>query len=74
MVDFCQRYGDKILQQQHEPGGPIALEGDTLHKIQREIEKRIPLDKIEERRKWRDDRLVEIFSLKLQEKKKSNDK
>ena len=68
--DFCQRYGDKILQQQIESGGPIALEGETLHIIQKEIEKRIPLDKIEERRNWRDDRLTEIFRLKLQEKKK----
>lgn len=71
MVDFCQRYADKILQQQIESGGPIALEGDTLHKIQGELEKRIPLDKLEDRRKWRDERLVELFKLKMQEKKKA---
>ena len=69
MVDFCRRYGEDIYRQQVESGGPIALEGDTLRKIQQEIEKRIPLDKIEERRKWRDDRLTEIFRLKQQEKK-----
>ena len=69
MEDFCQRYGKDIYRQQVESGGPIVLEGDTLHKIQEEIEKRIPLDKIEERRKWRDDRLTELFRLKLQEQK-----
>ena len=74
MEDFCQRYGDKILQQQVESGGPVALEGDILHKIQKEIEKRIPMDKIDERRKWRDDRLTEIFKLKLQEKKQAKEK
>ena len=69
MEDFCEKYGEGIFLQQVESGGPIALEGETLHKIQREIEKRIPLDKIEERRKWRDERLTEIFRLKLQSQK-----
>ncbi|XP_052212986.1 lambda-crystallin-like isoform X2 [Dreissena polymorpha] len=61
---FCSLYGDSIYELQNQSGPPIKLEGATLDIIQQQIEERIPLDKIEERRKWRDERLAELFKLK----------
>jgi len=36
----------------------------TTNKIAESLEKRIPLDKVEERKKWRDERLMELSMLK----------
>lgn len=39
-------------------------EGDTKDKIAESLEQRIPLDKVKERQKWRDERLMELAQLK----------
>ncbi|XP_052807117.1 lambda-crystallin homolog [Mya arenaria] len=61
---FCNMYGDAIYELQEQSGPPIRLEGATLQTIQQQIEQRIPLDKIDERRQWRDERLAELYRLK----------
>lgn len=40
------------------------MEGPTLDKIQNELASRIPLDQLNERRKWRDIRLASLQKLK----------
>lgn len=39
-------------------------EGDTKFKIAESLEERVPLDKIDARKKWRDERLMELATLK----------
>ena len=39
-------------------------EGDTKDRIAESLEKRVPLDKLAERQKWRDERLMELAMLK----------
>ncbi|KAL3837476.1 hypothetical protein ACJMK2_022830 [Sinanodonta woodiana] len=64
--DFCERYSKDIYTLQESFGPPIALEGELIDKVQEQMEKAIPLDKLEERRKWRDDRLSALARLKIQ--------
>ncbi|KAK3597073.1 hypothetical protein CHS0354_022079 [Potamilus streckersoni] len=64
--DFCERYSKDIYTLQESFGPPIALEGGLIDKVQQEMEKIIPLDKLEERRKWRDERLSALAKLKKQ--------
>lgn len=39
-------------------------EGETKNCIAESLEKRIPLEKVEERKKWRDERLMDLAMLK----------
>lgn len=64
MKDFCSMYGEPLYELQRQSGPPIRLEGAPLEKIQEELERQIPLDKINERREWRDQKLVELYKLK----------
>ena len=64
MKHFCSLYGNDIYEMQKQSGPPIRLEGATLDRIQEGLEESIPLDDIEAKRKWRDDKLVELFKLK----------
>lgn len=43
---------------------PKMHEGDTKNKIADSLEQRVPTDKIAERQKWRDERLMELAMLK----------
>ena len=43
---------------------PKMFEGDTKDRIAESLEKRIPLDKVEERINWRNERLIELAMLK----------
>lgn len=61
---FCSLYGESLYRLQAQSGPPIKLEGDTLDTIQQQLEKQIPLDEIENRREWRDERLAELYRLK----------
>ncbi|XP_045208459.2 lambda-crystallin homolog [Mercenaria mercenaria] len=64
MKHFCSMYGEPLYELQKQSGPPIRLEGEPLERIQEELEQQIPLDKIEERREWRDQKLAELFKLK----------
>ena len=61
---FCSLYADSIYRLQCQSGPPVKLEGATLDKIQQQLEEQIPLNEIEDRRKWRDDKLAELYKLK----------
>ena len=63
--DYCQRYGDNILTvcKTQEPAYP--LNGPTLETVRKAMEEKVPLDKLEERRKWRDNRLANLAIHKM---------
>ncbi|XP_062575253.1 lambda-crystallin-like [Saccostrea cucullata] len=64
MHSYGDRYRDMIYRVQSSFGPPKKMEGPTLEKIHNEIAARIPLDKLHERRKWRDIRLASLQKLK----------
>lgn len=67
IVDYCKRYADgayKVGQTLTIP--PVQYDVPTAEKVLEEIGKKIPLEKLSERRQWRDDRLAALATLKRQ--------
>ncbi|XP_056013885.1 lambda-crystallin-like [Ostrea edulis] len=73
MYSYGNRYAEMIYRVQSSFGPPRKMDGPILEKIHNEIASRIPLDKLHERRKWRDVRLASLQKLKngLDEKTES---
>eukprot|EP00112_Aurelia_sp_Birch-Aquarium-sp1_P023394 Seg696.1 transcript_id=Seg696.1/GoldUCD/mRNA.D3Y31 product=Lambda-crystallin protein_id=Seg696.1/GoldUCD/D3Y31 len=61
--DYCERYGSNIEKICTEEGGPRPLKGETAEKIHNAMCDVIPVEKLDERRKWRDTKLGELFKL-----------
>ncbi|OTF78194.1 lambda-crystallin-like protein [Euroglyphus maynei] len=63
-----REYFDKYAKGIHDVSmtfGPVPImEGPTADLIVKEMSQAIPLERLEQRRKWRDERLVELASLK----------
>lgn len=55
--DYCHRYGANITTVCESEVPPRSLAGPTLEALSTSLGSRIPLEKLEERRKWRDMRL-----------------
>lgn len=70
--DYCQRYGDNILTVCKTQEPPRSLSGATLEAINTAMEKKVPLDELEERRRWRDNRLAALAIHKMNMQKKEN--
>lgn len=72
-MDYCKRYADGAYNVQKETFKqiPVQYDVETAEKIQAEYNASIPLDKISEKRKWRDTRLANLAKMKkaLNEKK-----
>ena len=68
IVDYCKRYADGAYNVQKETFKPIPVQYDveTAEKIQTEYDASIPLDKIPDKRKWRDARLANLAKMKKQ--------
>ncbi|XP_062583587.1 lambda-crystallin-like [Saccostrea cucullata] len=68
IVDYCKRYADGAYNVQKETFKPIPVQYDveTAEKIQAEYNASIPLDKIPDKRKWRDTRLANLAKMKKQ--------
>ncbi|XP_078319843.1 lambda-crystallin homolog isoform X2 [Crassostrea virginica] len=68
IVDYCKRYADGAYNVQKETFKPIPVQYDveTAQKIQAEYDASIPLDKIPDKRKWRDARLANLAKMKKQ--------
>ncbi|XP_062574660.1 lambda-crystallin-like isoform X2 [Saccostrea cucullata] len=64
LLVFGDLYRETLYRVQCSFGPPKKMEGPTLEKIHNEIAARIPLDKLYERRKWRDIRLAHLQKLK----------
>ena len=63
MKDYCERYGSNIERICREEGGPRAMAGQTAEKIHEAMCNIVPVDKLEDRREWRDSKLGELFKL-----------
>ncbi|XP_065057577.1 lambda-crystallin-like [Rhopilema esculentum] len=61
--DYCERYGSNIERICREEGGPRTMAGQTAEKIHEAMCNIVPVDKLEERREWRDSKLGELFKL-----------
>lgn len=63
--DYCERYGDNILTVCKTQEPPRPLKGSTLETIRKAMEEKVPLDQLEERRRWRDNRLAALAIHKM---------
>ena len=64
MKNYCERYGETI-HKISEGFGPVEKwGGETGERINRDMEAMIPVDKLVERRRWRDARLAALATLK----------
>eukprot|EP00794_Sanderia_malayensis_P000418 gene419-1054_t len=61
--DYCERYAMNIEKVCVEEGGPRPLLGETAEKIHEAMCRIIPLEQLDERRKWRDEKLTELRRL-----------
>ena len=64
MLSYCDRYGDMIYKITSDFGPAPKWEGPTAEKIAREMNERLPVDTLPERRRWRDARLAALAKLK----------
>ena len=60
--DYCERYGSNIEKICKE-GGTRTMSGKTAEKIHEAMCNIVPVDKLEDRRVWRDTKLGELFKL-----------
>ena len=58
--DYCERYGANIVTVCETQAPPRPLTGPTLGVVKEAMEGAVPIDKLEERRKWRDSRLAAL--------------
>ena len=70
MRDYCERYGDNILTVCHTQEPPRPLSGTTLDTVSQAMEERVPLDRLDERRRWRDSRLAALAIHRMNVEKK----
>jgi hypothetical protein len=63
--DYCEQYGDNILTVCKTQEPPRPLSGPTLETVCKAMEKEVPLDRLEERRRWRDNRLAALAIHKM---------
>ncbi|KAF8778636.1 Lambda-crystallin like protein [Argiope bruennichi] len=73
MLDYCNRYGQGIYKVSDTFGPNPRMEGELAEKVHEEICKISPLEKLAERRQWRDARLTALAHMKriLNEQDKS---
>ncbi|CAC5392506.1 CRYL1 [Mytilus coruscus] len=66
IVDYCKRYAEGAVDVQKKTFKPIPTLYDvpTAEKIQAEYNNTMPLDKIQNKRLWRDNRLAALAKLK----------
>ena len=58
--DYCKRYGQNIVTVCESQAPPRPLTGPALDVIKQSMEGAVPIDKLDERRKWRDNRLAAL--------------
>ncbi|CAH1798673.1 unnamed protein product [Owenia fusiformis] len=61
---YSERYADTIFNVAQDFGPTPRMEGETLEIVHNDLASRIPLDKLNERRAWRDARLAGLAKLK----------
>ncbi|XP_042912403.1 lambda-crystallin [Parasteatoda tepidariorum] len=73
MRDYCNRYGEGIYKVSQTFGPNPLMEGEELQRLDEDICKISPLEKMSERRQWRDARLSALSKMKrvLEESEKA---
>ncbi|XP_070189451.1 lambda-crystallin-like isoform X2 [Littorina saxatilis] len=70
---YLDKYGPTILRLQSSMGPAGLMGGELAEEVEREMIKEVPLDRLAERRRWREVRIAHLSKLKrdidLQEKK-----
>lgn len=72
VVDYCERYGENItaICAEQDKLASRAMKGtETAKVIEAAMRKRVPFEMLAERRKWRDERLAQLFLLKHSQNK-----
>ncbi|CAL1300597.1 unnamed protein product [Larinioides sclopetarius] len=64
MLDYCNRYGQGIYKVSETFGPNPRMEDELAEKVHEEICKISPLEKLAERRQWRDARLTALAHMK----------
>ncbi len=64
MEEYFAKYSKGIYDVSATMGPPPKMEGATARLITEELTRAIPVEKLEERRKWRDQRLIALSQLK----------
>lgn len=73
MQEYCQLYGENIVTvcDTQKPSRPLS--GSTLEAVRQSMEGKVPLDKLSDRRKWRDNRLAALAIHKMNVQKKEDE-
>ncbi|CAG9858887.1 unnamed protein product [Phyllotreta striolata] len=63
-INYCKRYADTIYAVSKDFKPPCKFEGPHVPVIGKQLESDVPLDKLQERRNWRDLALTKLSQLK----------
>lgn len=61
---YCERYGETIYNVSKTLGPVTRFEGTTLEKVKEQLNQQVPLDKLQEKRAWRNTCLASLAKLK----------
>lgn len=64
MLSYCERYSKTIYAVSQTMGATPKMEGPVAEQVAKELEEMVPLDKLPERRAWRDACLTKLSQLK----------
>lgn len=70
MLNYCDRYAKTINAVSHTFGPIPKMEGEQAEEISRQLNEMVPLDKLQDRREWRDACLTKLSQLKNEMNKK----
>ena len=73
MDNYCQLYGANIRTVCETQAPARDLSGPTLETVSKAMEARVPLDRLGERRRWRDNRLAALAIHKMNMQKKEDE-
>ncbi|XP_046373997.2 lambda-crystallin-like isoform X1 [Haliotis rufescens] len=62
-MDLCNKYGEAVYRVQKTFAAPEKMGGPTVEKMFQQLELFCPLDKLQEKRQWRDGRLAALSRL-----------
>lgn len=68
MKEYFEKYSQSIYDVSADSGPVPKMEGATAQLITDQLTERIPVEKLQERRQWRDQRLIQLSLLKKQMK------
>lgn len=69
-TNYCERYGKTIYAVSKEFKPTPKFEGPVVEEMSKQLEGMVPLDRLQERRNWRDLCLTKLSQLKREVSKK----